>query len=278
MIEFNNYSFYYKKGQPLFKGLNFELEKGKVYGLFGKNGCGKTTLLHSMVGLNFPKEGNIESLGASPKKRDPNYLNQISFLSDNIYIPKMSIKNYMKVYGAYYPNFSENQFYKYLSDFEVPLTNKPEKMSFGQQKKFMIAFVLACNTPLLLMDEPTNGLDISSKKKFRKIVASAISRDTIVIISTHSARDLEKMFDHVLLIDQGELIVNKEVFEITNKLSFNFYDFKPNSQNCLISEQTVGGYQTIEKNNNQEQSNFDMELFFNACISNPKAIKQILNS
>ena len=278
MITFENYSFYYKKNVPLFQSLSFELEKGKIYGLFGKNGCGKSTLLHSIVGLNFPKEGSIEALGVSPRKRNPNYLSQISFLSDKIYVPKMSIVNYIKVYGSYYPNFSENQFYKYLSDFEVPLTNKPEKMSFGQQKKFMIAFNLACNTPILLMDEPTNGLDIPSKKQFRKIVASAISSDTIVIISTHSARDLEKMFDHVLLIDQGELLVNKGVFEITNKLCFNFYDSKPKDLSFLISEQVIGGYQTIEKNKDGEDSDLDMELFFNACIANPESIKQILNA
>lgn len=277
MIRFNNYSFYYKKKDPLFVDLNFELEKGKVYGLFGKNGCGKSTLLHSVVGLNFPKGGSVESLSFEPKKRNPNYLRQISFLADKVYLPKISLKNYVKVYGVYYPNFSEEQFHEYLSVFDVSIEGKPDKMSFGQQKKFMIAFTLACNSPLILLDEPTNGLDIPSKKQFRKIVASAISEDTTVIISTHNARDLEKMFDHVLLIHENEMMVNESIYDISKKLSFDFSELKPSEDSCLAYDQVAGGYQVLSKNKGREASDFDMELFFNTCISKPSEIKKILN-
>jgi len=278
MIHFNNYSFYYKSQFPLLKDLNFELEKGKVYGLFGKNGCGKSTLLHSILGLNFPRKGTVTSLGFLPKKRDPNYLNKVSFLPDRVYIPKMSIKNYIKTYGVYYPNFSEEQFYKHMSDFNISVDDKPYKMSFGQQKKLMIAFALACNTPILIMDEPTNGLDIPSKKQFRKIVASAISEDSIVVISTHNARDLERMLDHVLLINNGSLLVNHSIFEITKKLNFGFYESKPSEVDFLLYEQVIGGYQTIAKNNDNQESDFDMELFFNTCIAQPQKIQQILKN
>jgi len=278
MIRFNNYSFYYKKKQPLFQDLNFELEKGKVYGLFGKNGSGKTTLLHSITGLNFPKEGQILVEGVQPKKRNPNYLNQIYFLPDNIAFPRVSINNYIEMYGSYYPKFSKTQFEECISQFEIPLDTKPYKMSFGQQKKLMIAFALSCNTPLLIMDEPTNGLDIPSKKQFRKIMASVVSEETIVVISTHSVRDLKDMFDHVLLIHEGDLTVNKSIYDISKKLSFNYYDSKPVDIPFLACEPLAGGYQTIEKNTNNEVSEFDIELFFNTAITRTEEIKTILNS
>ena len=278
MIYFKDYSFYYSKKKVLFENLNFELPKGKIYGLFGENGSGKTTLLNSITGLNFPKKGSISVDGESPKDRRPVFLQNQYYVPDTIMLPKISAVNFVKIYSSYYPNFSNSDFEKYLKELHIDQVIKPYKSSFGQQKKFILAFALACNTPFLIMDEPTNGLDIPSKNQFRKIIASKMNADKTIIISTHQAKDLEQLIDHVLILNNNQLVVNEDAYEITKKLAFNFYSSKPiDTSNCITMDETIGGYKVIEKNTTGEETNIDIEQLVSASFSNPEALYQHLN-
>ena len=278
MIVFENYSFYYSKNKLLFENLNFQLPKGKIYGLFGENGSGKTTLLNSLTGLIFPKTGEILINGEAPKDRRPVFLQSLYYVADTITLPKISTSNFVKIYSLYYPNFSDTDFKQYLKDFNIENEAKPYKSSFGQQKKFILAFALACNTPLLIMDEPTNGLDIPSKNQFRKIIASKMDSEKTIVISTHQAKDLEQLIDHVLILNNNQLVVNEDAYEITKKLAFNFYSSKPiDTSNCITMDETIGGYKVIEKNTTGEETNIDIEQLVSASFSNPEALYQHLN-
>ena len=220
MIEIQNLSFGYKKRKLLYKNLNLKLEVGSIYGLLGKNGAGKSTLLKNFIGLLFPKGGNISVNGFTPKKRWPSFLETIYFIPEEVYVPALTVEGYKNLFAPFYPSFKEEQFYSYLDQLDVKEKGKLNSLSFGQQKKFIIAFALACNTRVLLLDEPTNGLDIPSKIKFRKLIASVFTDDKIIFISTHQIRDLDNLIDRVIIIDDGDLLLNASINEIAHKLSF----------------------------------------------------------
>jgi ABC-2 type transport system ATP-binding protein len=111
---------------------------------------------------------------------------------------------------VYSTRFSvKKDFYEYLELLEVNETGKLNTLSFGQQKKFVIAFALACHTRVLILDEPTNGLDIPSKVRFRKLIASVMNEDRLIVISTHQIRDLENLIDHIVIVDEGKLLMKR---------------------------------------------------------------------
>ncbi|MGY6647921.1 ABC transporter ATP-binding protein [Wenyingzhuangia sp. IMCC45574] len=278
MIQFKNFDFYYSEKKPLLSDINFDLEKGKVYGLFGKNGTGKTTLLKAMCGLVFAKGGEVTLNGVLPSKRTPSFLNTIYYVPDEFTLPKLSIKQYVKLYSIYYPNFSFTEFESYLVKFEIPVKGKPYEFSLGQQKKFLIAFALACNTAYLLLDEPTNGLDIPSKNQFRKIIASTISDEKTIIISTHQSRDLENLLDHILILDKTSLVLNSSVTEIVKKIKFTKYTQEPDPEFCLGVLEVMGGYAVVEKNEDKEFTQMDLEQLMNAVLEHPKKFKEIFKN
>ena len=161
MVNVQNVTFSYTKRTELLSNMSLKFETGRIHGLLGKNGEGKSTLLKLISGLDFPKVGSIDTLGFNPVYRKPEMLRDIFFLPEELPQLTMSIENYEKVYAPFYPNFRSEQFNAYLKEFDID--NKKSmlnKLSHGQKKKVFVAFGLATNTKLLLMDEPTNGLDI----------------------------------------------------------------------------------------------------------------------
>lgn len=201
MVNVQNVTFSYTKRTELLRNLSLKLEAGRIHGLLGKNGEGKSTLLKLISGLDFPKAGSINTLGFNPEKRHPEMLQEIFFLPEELPQMALSIASYENVYAPFYPNFSAEQFNSYLKEFDIE--NKKSmlnKLSHGQKKKVFIAFGLATNTKLLLMDEPTNGLDIPSKGQFRRMVASAIDENRCLIISTHQVHDLRSFYYLLLFL------------------------------------------------------------------------------
>ncbi len=278
MIHFEDFKFYYKKNKVLLETINIELEKGKIYGLFGKNGTGKTTFLKSICGLVFPKSGSVTVGAFTPKDRKVNFLNSIYYVPDEFTMPKLTVNQFVDYYSTFYPKFSQSEFEDYLLKFEVAAVGKPSDFSLGQQKKFMISFALACNTEILLMDEPTNGLDIPSKNMFRKIVANVITDDKVMLISTHQARDLENLLDHLLILDKAEFVLNNSTYEITRKLKFKQQQFKPELQDCISFQQVANGYNVLEENIDGMDTNIDVEHLMAAVLANPETFKQIFTN
>ncbi len=273
MIEITNLNFGYSRKKLLFENLNLKLKGGHIYGLLGKNGAGKSTLLKNITGLAFPLSGSCKINGVDSGKRLPSTLQDLYLVPEEIYVPAVSIKEYVKLTAPFYPKFNQQQFDSYLQEFGVPLESHLDKLSFGQQKKAMISFGIATNTSLLVMDEPTNGLDIPSKAQFRKIVASAFDEERCVIISTHQVRDLDNLIDTLVMVHDSQIIMNKSISEIELRLSFKYIS---NTKEALYYESDMRGAKGILLNSDEDESKVDIELLFNALINNP-SFSQTLN-
>ena len=276
MIQLQNLEFSYSKKASLLSNLTLQLEAGRIHGLLGKNGEGKSTLLKLISGLVFPTLGQIEVMGFEPEKRQPEMLQEIFFLPEELPQLTLSVENYEKVYAPFYPNFSSAQFNEYLKEFDVDLKNSMlNKLSHGQKKKVMIAFGLAANTKLLLMDEPTNGLDIPSKGQFRRMVASAVNEDRCLIISTHQVRDLDSLIDSIIIMDGHEIVFNEPVENITKKLLFRVADRNETDETVIYSEDSLRGLYQVKENTSGEESKLDIELLFNAVFADKKRIMNL---
>ncbi|MGI4728447.1 MAG: ABC transporter ATP-binding protein [Janthinobacterium lividum] len=275
MIKISNLTFGYGRKKILFQNLNLQMQEGHIYGLLGKNGAGKSTLLKNIAGLVFPQQGTCEVNGYNASKRLPAFLQNLFFIPEEVYMPALTARQFVKNTGHFYPAFDETAFDKMLAEFDVPNDSLLNKLSFGQQKKVMIAFGLSTNTSLLIMDEPTNGLDIPSKSQFRKIIASALSETRCIIISTHQVRDLDNLIDTLLVVHNQKIVLNKSLDDIADLLKFSTVSVA--GPEVLYAEESVRGINTISQNTSESYSKVDMELLFNAIINDNQPITQILN-
>ena len=275
IVSIQDLGFSYSPKQKLFNGLSLHMERGHIYGLLGKNGAGKSTLLKNMVGLDFPKTGSCTVNGINVSGRSASVLSDLYFLPEDVYVPSLTPAMFGKRTGGFYPRFSAAQFMNHLKALDIDVNAKLDKMSFGQQKKAMIAFGLATNTSLLVLDEPTNGLDIPSKVQFRKLIASALTEDKCIVISTHQVRDLDSLIDTVLVLHDGEIAVNMPVDEIANRLTFATYD-DTTGVDVLYEEEHIRGKKAILRNATGQYSKIDLELLFNAVVTGDQKISQLL--
>lgn len=275
MIQVQNLDFWYKKSKPVFKNLHFSLVPGHIYGLLGKNGAGKSTLLKCMAGLSFPATGRCLINGVDASKRKVPTLEDLFFLPEEISVPPLTPGQFLKNTAAFYPRFNVADFYSYLKTLDVDAQQAMDDMSYGQQKKVMIAFGLATNARLLIFDEPTNGLDIPSKVQFRKLIASVLNDDRCIIISTHQVRDLDSLIDTVLILDEHSIAVNSSVDLLTDKLLFGVFE-NTAGMTVLYEEETMRGKHAIAQNTSGKYSKMDLELLFNAVTSGDGKLAQIL--
>jgi ABC-2 type transport system ATP-binding protein len=275
MIHIRNLSFGYSAKKLLYNNLSLSLNKGKIYGLLGKNGAGKSTFLKNISGLLFPTKGSISVFHAEPRKRRPSFLQNIYLIPEEVYVPSITIARYIKIFSPFYPGFDRAQFQLYLKELEVDGEARLKNLSFGQQKKFIIAFALACNTGVLLLDEPTNGLDIPSKAQFRRLISSVMNEDRIILISTHQTRDLENLIDSILIIDNGNLLLDASMDEISQRLNFKTLRELPENRQILFSEVSFGGFSIVMENEDKEFNQINLEHLFNSVIEKPDMIRKI---
>lgn len=276
MVNVQNVTFSYTRKTQLLSNLSLQLEAGRIHGLLGKNGEGKSTLLKLIAGLDFAKSGVISTMGFNPEKRHPEMLREIFFIPEELPQLNMSISEYENVYAPFYPNFVAEKFNGYLKEFDIE--NKKsmlQKLSHGQKKKVFIAFGLATNTKLLLMDEPTNGLDIPSKGQFRRMVASAIDENRCLVISTHQVHDLDSLIDNIIVMEKHEIVFNQTIENITKKLLFRVADRNEKDETVIYSEDNLRGLYQVCENKTGQESKLDIELLFNAIlISRDHIVKQ----
>lgn len=263
---------YRKKHPPLFQNLDCELRSGSIVGLLGKNGAGKTTLLKIMIGLLRPTDGKVSIMGYQPSDRLPSMLQDIYFLPEEFHHPGVSINNYVKANSGFYPRFDEALLARLISDFELPEGKSLHHLSYGQKKKFLISFALSTRCRLLVLDEPTNGLDIPSKAIFRRVMAGSLDEDQLVIISTHQVRDVENLIDRVLMLEKGRFIMQKNIYDISSKLHFTT-TASPEGENILYREMVPGGYKVITPQT-EGSSSVDIELLFNAISNGTEKMKE----
>ncbi len=272
MVNIENLSFNYSR-QIVFKDINLNLEAGKIYGLLGQNGVGKTTLLKIIGGFLKLKRGKCTVMGFTPFDRNPEFYEEIIYIPEDFIAPDIVVNQYANLRGEFYPRFDANKFSRLMTEFDVNGNFKFSKLSYGQQKKALIAFSLATNTKLILMDEPSNGLDIPSKSQLRRVISEASTDDTCIVISTHQVRDLENLIDPIIILDRDGVLLNETIESISQKLSFSF---KGNpSDDSLHCESTPGGYVIVSKNETSQESKVNIEALFNTTLKNRQTIMNL---
>ena len=276
MIELKKIDFGYpRSGRLLFGQLSFCLETGGICGLLGKNGSGKSTLLYLMAGLLKPQGGQVRYKRMDVASRDVRVLSDLFFLGETCYLPSVSLEKYVKMNGPFYPRFDFDRMREYLELFEMEKVKNIGALSMGQKRKVSLCFALAADCALTIMDEPTNGLDIPSKRTFRKIVAGQMTEDKLMVISTHQVHELERLMDRVLILQDGRMVLNVTVEQVERCLRFDEYE-RP-ERNALFEMPSAKGYRGVFENTGNEESATDMELLFHAAIYRPEEMNGIFN-
>ena len=278
MLQINNISFgYNKKRGNLFSDFSLNLEAGNVYGLLGKNGAGKSTLIYLMTGLLTPQSGEALMDGVNVRRRLPKTMSDLFLVPEEFDLPRLSIKQYVSINAPFYPRFSMEDMQRYLDIFEMSdyIDVNMHSMSMGQKKKVFMAFAFATNTRVLIMDEPTNGLDIPSKSQFRKLVTTGMSDDRMMLISTHQVRDISDILDHVVIIDNSKVLLNASFADVTSKLAFR--PLRAGDEPLFVVQSPFGPLAAVRAESGEETV-VDLEMLFNATLQNPAAINNLFTA
>ena len=273
MIEIRNLDFSYKK-TPVFSNINLSFPEGAIYGLLGENGVGKTTLLKLICGLQRPTAGTCTFDGLTCHDRLPQMLQRVVFLPDEVTLPDNATpQRYVDELAPFYPTFSQGTFLHLMQELEVDAERKFREMSFGQQKKSLIAASLALGTDYVLLDEPTNGLDIPSKAQFRSILSKIADEGKTIIISTHQVKDVENLIDPIVILSHNAVLLDASVQKITEKLFFEYGGEA--REDALYSELMPAGYMNVVPNESGEESQLNIEALFNAVLRNKNTIHEL---
>ena len=279
MLSINNISFSYNKRKgDLFHDFSLELNAGNVYGLLGKNGAGKSTLIYLMTGLLTPDSGEALLDGENVRRRLPKTMSDLFLVPEEFDLPHLTLKKYVSLNAPFYPNFSMDDLKRYLEIFEMSdnLDVKLNSLSMGQRKKVFISFAFATNTRALIMDEPTNGLDIPSKSQFRKLVSTCMTDDRMMLISTHQVRDISDILDHVVIIDQSQVLLNVGMADVVSHLAFR--PLREGDQPIYVQQSPYGTVGAIPVKPGEEETAVDMEMLFNATLQAPEVISQLFSA
>ena len=272
MIEVNNLGFSYGS-TPVLNNITMKLQPGRIYGLLGENGVGKTTLLTLLCGLKKMQTGSILADGRIPYNREPGLLADQYYLPDEVAPVNDIAEDWACACGKFWPNYSQDKFTELMKIFENDGRKNMRQMSAGQLKKTYIAFALACSTRYLCMDEPTNGLDIPSKAQFRSAIMKYTSEESTIVISTHQVRDLENIIDPIVILDKMDVLLNAGLDEINSKLFFDYgTTLHPES---LYTEQLPGGFIQVYPNLTGEESKVNIEALFNTVHKHKDIAKQL---
>ena len=275
MIEIRNLDFSYKK-TPVFSNINLSFPEGSIYGLLGENGVGKTTLLKIICGLQRPVSGSCTVDGCTSHDRLPEMLQRIVFLPDEVQLPDNSTpRKYVNELAPFYPNFAIGTFLHLMQELEVEPDRKFREMSFGQQKKSLIAASLSLGTDYILFDEPTNGLDIPSKAQFRSILSRRFEERNTIIISTHQVKDVENLIDPIVILSNSGVLLDASVERIQQKLFFEYGGEK--RDDALYSEMQPGGWMNVIPNQSGEESQLNIEALFNAVLRNKNTVRELFS-
>ena len=273
------FNYGWRQQKSVFSDFSLSLERGKVYGLLGLNGAGKSTLIYLMAGLLTPKSGRVTIDGCNVRDRLPSTLGYMFIVPEEFELPRMSLKEYATLNGALYPRFSYEDMLHNLEIFDInPEIKSLSSLSMGQKKKVLMSFAFATHTDLMLMDEPTNGLDIPGKSQFRRLVASEMSDNRTIVISTHQVRDIDRCIEHVVIIDNSKVLLDESVARITSKLQFVENGTATNAQSAIYSQPSVMGYSIVVPNNGGDETEVNLETLFNATLGNSDKISEIFNA
>lgn len=272
MIKAENISYGYKSKHPIFNDISLEIENG-IYGLLGENGVGKTTLMSLLCGLLFPWKGACRINGRNVAERNPEVLSQYFFLQEEMQMPSESISQFASAHSIFYPHFNQDEFLQNLEELHMDKSRKLSDVSYGQQKKAMLAYVLALHTPITLLDEPTNGLDITSCQALKHIISRSVEEESVLLISTHQVHHFENLLDHIIILGEKGILLNRSLDEISARLLFVRTATLPEAS--IYSEEELQGYFSIIPNRDGEENTPDIELLYKAVLKYPEKINAL---
>lgn len=272
MLNLNHVSYSYPGNpRPVISDFTMEIKPGGIYGLLGANGTGKSTLLYLMAGLLRPSSGSVSFKEQETFLRLPSTLTDVFLVPEEIELPAVTLDKYVALNAPFYEKFDRDEMNRYLEHFRLDPDIHLGRLSMGQRKKAFVAFALACNTSLLLMDEPTNGLDIPGKAEFRRAIVSAMSDDRTIIISTHQVRDLERVLDHVAIIDKKGVVLSASIAAIQSRLVFSFTTDPDEINGALWSMPVPGGYNIVRfRGEDVSETEVNLESLFELSFANPQ--------
>jgi len=214
LLECKNLCKSYDEKQIL-KDINLKIPKGKIIGLLGKNGTGKTTLIKLINDLLTPTSGEVLINGKKPGVESKKV---ISYLPEKTYLDReMKVKDAIKYFEEFYDNFDSEKAKKLLKDLDLDINSKISKMSKGMQEKLQLILVMSRNAELYILDEPLGGVDPATRDYILDTILSNFREGASVIISTHLIADIERILDEVIFIDKGQIIVTSSADELRNK-------------------------------------------------------------
>lgn len=277
MLRIEDVSFnYYSRGPEAVAGVECDVAPG-IHILLGENGAGKTTLLRLIAGMLIPDSGRITIEGEDTASRKPSVLRRLFYLPDSMEIPSRTIREYQRVTSMFYPGYSQEEFDRNLSDFGLTGDEPFARLSLGMRRKALLAYIIALRVDVLLLDEPANGLDINSKKALRSILARNVGDGQTVIISTHTIYDLRDMFDGVMVISRGHLLLSGMSWDISERLACVSGNVP--TPGAIYYEQRSGRFHSILPNLEGKQTELDYSLLYGAVMSPCRErILQILNN
>ncbi len=271
MIEITNLGYHYPgSGHRVFNDFDLRIEGNHIYGLLGKNGTGKSTLLYLINGLLRPTAGTVNVDGYRSFDRSPEMLEEMFLVPEEYDMPDVRLPEYAAVSRKFYPRFSDEILRNCLDEFEIAPDVNLKALSMGQKKKVFMSFALATGTRFILMDEPTNGLDIPSKALFRRVVARNMTDDRTLIISTHQVHDIENLLDHIIIIDNSKVLLNAGIDDITRNYVFRtISEADSHSADVVYAEPNAMGQSAILRRHNDEtETQINLELLFDAVTLN----------
>ena len=266
MISFNDLSYRYGTNNLALESITADIPEG-IYLLLGENGAGKTTLLHLVAGLLKAIPERACTLDGAPTAlREPSVLSRTFFYSDEIPFPYRTIRQMVKHHAVFYPSFDAEMLEQNLADFEMTGNEPIDQFSLGNREKAQLAYVLALHTDVLLLDEPANGLDITSRTKLLRMMARCVSENQTVIISTHTVWDFQNLFDGLLVLGHGSLLINVAIWEIARRVKF-VHSFTP-VEGAIYQEPDFGQFKAIVPNSDDnETTDVDFVVLYNALQS-----------
>lgn len=254
------------------------IDQPGVYGLFGRNGSGKSTLLKIIAGLLFPHGGSVSVNQFVPAAREPDFLTSVYIVPEEFHLPNISLSKLVQTQAVFYPHFSRVHFDEYVAIFDISLDSNFESMSLGQKKKAVIAFALATHTPILLMDEPTNGLDILGRAQFKTILARPEHAARITIISTHQAHDLESLMSHVLFVDEGKLALASDMQTLQKFLSMGITEHIGDVPQLIYQESLGAQTAYVAANTSGQAVPIQLELLYKALSLHKEGVLNALHA
>lgn len=272
MLSIQSLSYHYPKNKrEVLSDVNLNIGKGAIYGLLGANGTGKSTLLYCICGLLRAQKGQVLFNGENTSLRLPSTLSDIFIVPEEIELPPVNMEGFVAQTAPFYPSFSAEDLKRYLLHFHLPENLHLGALSMGQKKKAYIAFALACNTSLLLMDEPTNGLDIPGKAEFRRAIVEGAPEGRTVIISTHQVRDLDQVLDHVVILSQKGIVLDASLRKLQDQFQFLFTSSPTEVEDALWVQPTLGGYNAVRRRTPSDpETEVNLESLFECIFSNPQ--------